>query len=217
MYIESLLTDAIQRVIKGSQDHPGIETKIRARGKFELYLHLELIKEIKVLADAKCWSEVALSKGTAKRGRAIDLVFHTTTSGAERQFSVEVKMIVTNYSCAAIPKKHRNVTNSVDSFIADASKHLVSAHNDDNHGKPMVVLDGKEREINESFSLAVVYPMPENQRSTNAWKKHVDKMQSDSNSELIQTSTLNEVIHVPFGDLAISFGIYLLKSRNPSG
>jgi len=49
MYIESLLTDAIQRVIKGSQDHPGIETKIRARGKFELYLHLELIKEIKVL------------------------------------------------------------------------------------------------------------------------------------------------------------------------
>jgi len=57
------------------------------------------------------------------------------------------------------------VTNSVDSFIADASKHLVSAHNDDNHGKLMVVLDGKEREINESFSLAVVYPMPENQRA----------------------------------------------------
>jgi hypothetical protein len=217
MYIESLLTDATKRVIKGFQDHPGIETKIRARGKFELYLHLELIKEIKILADAKCWSEVELSKGTAKKGCAIDLVCHTTTSGAERQFSVEVKMIVTNYSCASLANKHRNITNSVDSFIADVSKHLVSAHMNDNPGKLMVVLDGEEREINESFSLAVVYPMPENQRSTNAWKKHVDKMKSDSNSELIPSSTLHEVIHVPFGDTSMPFGIYLLKSRNPSG
>ena len=40
MYIESLLTDAIQRVIKGSQDHPGIETKIRARNDFISFGHL---------------------------------------------------------------------------------------------------------------------------------------------------------------------------------
>ena len=73
--MEDELLDASREVIHSLNGHPGIETKIRARGKFELYLHLELIKAIRQQNPhgTKCWSEVEMKIGTRRRSPTLDL------------------------------------------------------------------------------------------------------------------------------------------------
>ena len=208
--MEDKLLNAAQDVIHALSGHPGIETKIRARGKFELYFHLELIKAIKQQNPngTKCWSEVEMKTGKRKRSPTLDLVIKNFTDKHYTTASVEVKMIVTNYQYGDnqfIPKKSRNVTNAVDSFIKDVSKHL--AHKD---GEPLILeLDGTPHRIDKSYSLAIVYPMPQDPRSEDAWKKHIHKMELDPKSPL----KIQEVAELQFGLETVPVGIYILKSN----
>jgi len=207
--VEDKLLSAAQDVIHVLSGHPGIETKIRARGKFELYFHLELIKAIKQQNPngTKCWSEVEMKTGKRKRSPTLDLVVKSFTDKHYTTASVEVKMITTNYQYGDnkfIPKKSRNVTNSVDSFIKDVRKHL--SHKD---GESLILeLDGTPHRIDKSYSLAIVYPMPQDPRSEDAWKKQIIKMEQDPRSKMM----VQELAELQFGSETVPVGIYILKS-----
>ena len=208
--MEDELLDASREVIHSLNGHPGIETKIRARGKFELYFHLELIKAIRQQNPhgTKCWSEVEMKIGTRRRSPTLDLVIKSFTDNRYTTASVEVKMIVTNYGYADnkfIPKKIRNVTNAVDSFIKDVDKHL--AHKDDE--ALVLELAGTPHRIDKSYSLAIVYPMPQDLRSEAAWKKHIHKMERAPKSRL----KVQEVAEFQFGSETVPVGIYILESN----
>ena len=209
--MEGVLSMAAKEVLNCLSHHPGIKTKIRARGKFELYFHLELIRAISNFErSTKCWSEVELKteKGrNNRRSHTLDLVIRNSKDGCDTYTSVEVKMIVTNYrhgDDTFIAMKNKNVTNAVDSFIADVSKHL--AHRDGE--SLMLKLDGTEHKIDESYSLALVYPMPQDNRSIKAWKKHVLKMDHHTKSNLL----IQNQEELRFGKETVPVGIYILKS-----
>ena len=208
--MEGVLAMAAKEVLNCLSHHPGIETKIRARGKFELHMHLELIKVICTHdTSVRCWSEVEMNaeKGKSKRSPTLDLVIKSSKDARDTYTSVEVKMIVTNYrhgDNTFITMKNRNVTNAVDSFIADVSKHL--AHRD---GESLILeLDGTEHKIDESYSLALVYPMPQDNRSIKAWEKHVLKMDRHTESNLL----IQNQEELRFGKETVPVGIYILKS-----
>lgn len=211
MTLDKMLLKATKEVLCGLSEHRGIETKIRARGKFELLVHLELIEVIcKLDTTAKCWSEVEICevKRESKRSPTLDLVIKSFTDKRYTTASVEVKMIVTNYGYADnkfIPKKSRNVTDAVDSFIKDVNKHL--AHKDDE--SLVLELDGTPHRIDKSYSLAIVYPMPQDLRSEDAWKKHIHKMERAPKSRL----KIQEVAEIQFGLEMVPVGIYILESN----
>ena len=103
-----------------------------------------------------------------------------------------------------IAMKNKNVTNAVDSFIADVSKHL--AHRDGESLK--LKLDETEHKIDQSYSLALVYPMPKDNRSIKAWEKHVLKMDRHTESDLL----VQNQEELRFDMETVPVGIYILKS-----
>ena len=205
-----MLLKATKEVLRGLSEHRGIETKIRARGKFELLVHLELINVIcKLDTTAKCWSEVEIyeEKRGSKRSPTLDLVIKSSKDGHDTYMSVEVKIIVTNYRHGKntfIKKKNRNVTNAIDSFINDVRKHL----NHKDGETLMLKLDGTKCKIDESYSLALVYPMPKDNRGAKAWEKHLKKIEGDPMSDFI----VQDLEELQFGSETVPVGIYILKS-----
>lgn len=149
-----------------------------------------------------------MKTGKRKRSPTLDRVVKSFTDKHYTTASLEVKMIVTNYQYGDnkfIPKKSRNVTNSVDSFIKDVRKHLF--HKD---GESLVLeLEGTPHRIDKSYSLAIVYPMPQDLRSKDAWKKHIHKMELDPKSRL----KIQEVAELQFGSETVPVGIYILESN----
>ena len=71
--IENTIMDCAKRVAKRMNNHAGIALKMRQRGKFEHWIHAELVREI---AESNCVDEIEteyeLSGKTGKKGRAVD-------------------------------------------------------------------------------------------------------------------------------------------------
>ena len=186
--IENTIMDCAKRVAKRMNNHAGIALKMRQRGKFEHWIHAELVREI---AESNCVDEIEteyeLSGKTGKKGRAVDI----TLKKVNEMIALEIKLIATSYKVDGIQDKTKSMPESVDEFIHDLTKVK---------GEPG---------FTGSMSLAFVYPMPVTDRNkNNDWPKQVKKMKDFNNSKLTESVQSVEIED----DLKIGMGIYLLES-----
>ena len=202
--MDEILEEAVQSVILGLSGHAGVESKVVSRGKFELFFHLELIKELKALEKSiSVWSEVELLLKTGKKGRTVDLVIEY--SGCYHL--VEVKMILSNYehdSHGWVRGKTVALTDAIDGFIHDVFK---------SKGESLVIGPDHQVVAESCYSVGVVYPMPISDAHQRRWQKQVDKMNDVKGASLMGNPTAGaNRIQVSFSQGSVPFGWYLLKS-----
>lgn len=202
--MDEILEKAVQSVILGLAGHEGVESKVLSRGKFELFFHLELIKQLKALEKSiAVWSEVEHVKNTGKKGRTVDLVIEH--SGCYHL--VEVKMICTNYEHEShrwVRGKTVALTDAIDGFIQDVFK-----------SKSRSLLIGSDQQViaESCYSVGVVYPMPISDAHQRRWQKQVDKMNDVKGASLMGNPTAGaNRIQVSFSRGSVPFGWYILKS-----
>ena len=202
--MDELLEEAVQSVILGLAGHAGVESKVLTRGKFELFFHLELIKQLKAMEGSiTVWSEVEHVRKSGKKGQAVDLVIEHSGS----YHLVEVKMILTNYQHEDhgwVRRKQVNLTDTIDGFIKDVFK---------SEGEPLLIGPDHQVICDSYYSVGVVYPMPISDAHQRRWQDQVDKMR-DVNGASMVGNPMAEAnrIQVPFSRGSVPFGRYILKS-----
>lgn len=198
-----ILQEACIQLLKSINSHPGIETKIQARGKFELYLHLELIRVLKLNnPQLEIWSEVPLALKKSKKGKTIDLL---VKSGRDYS-AIEIKLIATNYhhnETNWIRKTTKGLTDAVDGFIHDTLKVL---------GEPLLI--NKEREIipDRTYSIGFVYPMPYSDKHKKLWNKQVVKAQSTPGISLFSPPDQDSSLELSFSKGKVTVGWHILSA-----
>jgi hypothetical protein len=149
MELKEVVISTLDVLIQRMKINKGLSIAMSQKLTFEKWLQIELAGELsfhlKNQEDLKVILEAPVSEKISKKGPSIDIVIHKAN---EKLFSIELKIIATNYNVDGIDKKTKGLTDKVDELIEDLNK----ARNDG---------------YSEYMSLAFVFPFPVRKKHPN--------------------------------------------------
>jgi hypothetical protein len=195
MELKEQVISTLEVLIQKMKINEGISLAMSQKLTFEKWLQIELAGELSVrLKNQKSLRvilEAPVSGKISKKGPSIDIGIHKAN---EKLFSIELKIIATNYNVEGIDKKTKGLTDKVDELIDDLDK----ARNDG---------------YTEYMSLAFVFPFPVKKNHPNNirdFPKQVRKL--SEHGEVNQfTFTFNRNYNVAFVSL---YGKKIIKHLN---
>ena len=160
--LKEVVFSTLESLIQKIKSNEGINLAISQRLTFEKWLQIELSgqlhAQLKKQSDVKVVLEAPISSKISKRAKSIDIAI---LGGKEKLFSIELKIIATNYNVDGIDKKTKGITDKVDELIEDLSK-------------------AREDGYNEYMSLAFFFPFPIQKSHRNNlidFPKHIKKLE----------------------------------------
>ena len=159
---KEIIFSTLESLIQKMNLNEGINLAISQRLTFEKWLQIELSgllhAKLKGQTDVKVVLEAPTSGKTSKRGESLDIAI---LRRKEKLFSIELKIIATNYNVVGIDEKTKGITDKVDELIKDLNK-------------------AKKDGYNEYMSLAFLFPFPTQKNHRNNvidFPKHIRKLE----------------------------------------
>jgi hypothetical protein len=160
--LKELVFSTLEGLIQKMKLNEGINLAISQRLTFEKWLQIELSGQLharlKKRTEYRVVLEAPISSKISKRAKSIDIAI---LGRKEKLFSIELKIIATNYSVAGIDKKTKGITDKVDELIEDLNK-------------------AKKDGYTEYMSLAFLFPFPiqkDHRNNLLDFPKHIIKLE----------------------------------------
>lgn len=143
---EEVLKPCLENIDLDIKSHFGVLLTMYKRLQFEKWFQIELFKQLAEQLkkyDVEIHIEYELSQKKSKRGQTIDI---TIIQGGKEFIGLELKIAPTNYDITGFSKKTKRITDIIDEFMSDLDKTYC---------------------FNHSYSLALIFPFPTNQKHRN--------------------------------------------------